>query len=54
MVKMNIDMPKTCEDCPCAHYSEEHHEFYCKLQKLIIDDSRYIRDMDCPLVEEGK
>ena len=59
-----IEMPKNCEDCPCAYFTEGVHYDCCDLAKYLDDKCEYgmykIEDFDksvpdwCPLLKNIK
>lgn len=53
MIALNIDMPKTCRECPCQDMNEEYCQ-YCyaadKMGKMLMV-KRDGRPQECPLIE---
>lgn len=53
MIALNIDMPKTCRECPCQDMNEEYAK-YCyaadKMGKMLMV-KRDGRPKECPLIE---
>lgn len=43
-----MDMPKSCEDCPCAYFTEGAYSDECQVTHKHITDEK---PTDCPLIE---
>ena len=63
MIQIDIEMPKTCNDCPCSYFTEGAYSDYCQVlnrrfdketeKKLIcgLPSGEYKRQEWCPLKE---
>lgn len=44
----NMEKPKTCEDCPCAYFTEGAYTDECQVTHNHITDEK---PTDCPLID---
>ena len=53
MIKIDMEMPKSCNDCPIAYFEEDGYffELRCPFCKLYVTDLDTERAEDCPLKE---
>ena len=56
MVQIDMEMPKSCADCPFKIPSSDNTEFICKILWLhfILDEQNKSRSPICPLREVKK
>ena len=58
MVLIDIDMPRSCKNCPCSkHYLEwaVHYDCYCNVKhKKILGQDNKTRPVWCPLARITK
>jgi hypothetical protein len=59
MIQINMDLPKSCEECPCCQ-PDAHHWFYsCGVTGEDVMDSEYKHVLEhrpqwCPIKEVNK
>ena len=51
MVKIDMDMPKNCQECPLTFTDEDGVEDYCVFSGRRVSDLEICRLADCPLEE---
>lgn len=56
MIQIDIEMPKTCNECPCSYFTEGMYSDYCQIngrdfdKETRIDVLTYKRQKWCPLI----
>lgn len=57
MIQIDIEMPKTCNDCPCSYLTEGCYSDYCQINGQDFNEETaenygiYKRQKWCPLIE---
>lgn len=51
MIRIDMDMPETCERCPFEVYDGEEDYYYCSYTDAIVTQMRDCRHYQCPLKE---
>ena len=57
MIKINIEMPKQCDECPCCTCDESGKDYWCQALSgseflYFIDREKMGRDFNCPIIIE--
>ncbi len=52
MIKIDMEMPNNCKECPCKiiRFGDREVEFYCQVKYLKIQDHKKIPGW-CPMIE---
>lgn len=63
MIKISIDMPNDCMECPCCTCDESGKEYWCQALSnyeldndflYFLDRGKEGRDVNCPIIIESE